>query len=52
VRKDVISRRRSQAPFTAEAFLQTFCANFLFHATTAYDILRSRLRSQARLPGK
>ena len=30
-------------PFTAEGFLQTFSLpNFFFHATTAYDILRSK----------
>ena len=30
-------------PFTAEGFLLTFSlANFHFHATTAYDILRSK----------
>ncbi|RYY97987.1 MAG: DUF1993 domain-containing protein [Alphaproteobacteria bacterium] len=32
-----------QMPFTAEGFLLTFSlANFHFHATTAYDILRSK----------
>jgi uncharacterized protein len=30
-------------PFTAEGFLMSFSLpNFYFHATTAYDILRSK----------
>lgn len=37
----VLGERR--IPFTAETFLMTFTLpNFLFHATTAYDILRGR----------
>jgi hypothetical protein len=41
-------------PFKAEGFLMTFSMpNFHFHATTAYDILRSQGRAarQARLHG-
>ena len=42
--KDVIfSVGDRKLPFTAEGFLQTFSLpNFYFHATTAYDILRSK----------
>ena len=42
--KDVIfSVGDRKIPFTAEGFLQTFSLpNFYFHATTAYDILRSK----------
>ena len=42
--KDVIfSVGDRKIPFTAEGFLQTFSLpNFFFHATTAYDILRSK----------
>ena len=42
--KDVIFNLGDrQMPFTAEGFLLTFSlANFHFHATTAYDILRSK----------
>jgi len=42
--KDVIfSVGDRKLPFTAEGFLQTFSLpNFFFHATTAYDILRSK----------
>ena len=42
--KDVIfSVGERKIPFTAEGFLQTFSLpNFFFHATTAYDILRSK----------
>src|SRR5437763_14232633 len=33
----------TKLPFTAEGFLQSFSLpNFYFHATTAYDILRSK----------
>ena len=41
--KDVLfSVRDMKMPFKAEGFLQTFSLpNFHFHATTAYDILRS-----------
>ena len=32
-----------KVPFTAEKFLMSFSLpNFYFHATTAYDILRSK----------
>ena len=35
--------RNARLPFTAEGFLLSFSLpNFLFHATTAYDILRSK----------
>jgi hypothetical protein len=42
--KDVIfSVRDMKMPFKAEGFLMTFSMpNFHFHATTAYDILRSK----------
>jgi uncharacterized protein len=42
--KDVIFNLGDrQMPFTGEGFLLTFSlANFHFHATTAYDILRSK----------
>jgi hypothetical protein len=42
--KDVIfSVGDRKIPFTAEGFLQSFSLpNFFFHATTAYDILRSK----------
>jgi hypothetical protein len=42
--KDVIfTLGDRKLPFTAEGFLQTFSLpNFFFHATTAYDILRSK----------
>jgi hypothetical protein len=42
--KDVIfSVGDGKLPFTAEGFLQTFSLpNFYFHATTAYDMLRSK----------
>ena len=42
--KDVIfSVGERKIPFTAEGFLQSFSLpNFFFHATTAYDILRSK----------
>jgi len=42
--KDVLfSVRDMKMPFKAEGFLQTFSLpNFHFHATTAYDILRSK----------
>ena len=42
--KDVIfSVRDMKLPFKAEGFLMTFSMpNFHFHATTAYDILRSK----------
>ena len=42
--KDVLfSVRDIKMPFKAEGFLQTFSLpNFFFHATTAYDILRSK----------
>jgi hypothetical protein len=42
--KDVVfSVGDRKLPFTAEGFLQTFSLpNFYFHATTAYDILRSK----------
>jgi uncharacterized protein len=39
----VFEFRKSSLPFTAEGFLLSFSLpNFYFHATTAYDILRSR----------
>jgi hypothetical protein len=35
--------RGTRIPFTAEGFVTSFSLpNFYFHATTAYDILRSR----------
>lgn len=35
--------RDTKIPFTAEGFVQSFSLpNFYFHATTAYDILRSK----------
>ena len=35
--------RGNKIPFTAEGFIQSFSLpNFYFHATTAYDILRSK----------
>jgi hypothetical protein len=35
--------RNTRLPFTAEEFLLSFSLpNFHFHATTAYDILRSK----------
>ena len=42
--KDVIFQVRDmKLPFTAEGFLLSFSLpNFHFHATTAYDILRSK----------
>jgi hypothetical protein len=42
--RDVLFRvRKSEIPFTAEGFLMSFSLpNFHFHATTAYDILRSK----------
>jgi hypothetical protein len=42
--KDVtFSVRDTKIPFTAEGFIQSFSLpNFYFHATTAYDILRSK----------
>jgi hypothetical protein len=42
--KDVIFQiRNTKMPFTAEGFVQSFSLpNFYFHATTAYDILRSK----------
>jgi len=42
--RDVIFRLGDLSmPFTAETFLMTFSLpNFYFHATTAYDILRSK----------
>jgi hypothetical protein len=42
--KDVVfAVREIKLPFTAEGFLQTFSLpNFFFHATTAYDILRTK----------
>ena len=39
----VFEMRGMQMPFTAVGFLQSFSLpNFYFHATTAYDILRSK----------
>ena len=42
--KDVIFLLRgNKIPFTAEGFIQSFSLpNFYFHATTAYDILRTK----------
>ena len=42
--KDMIFQLRdNKLPFTAEGFLLSFSLpNFYFHATTAYDILRSK----------
>ncbi len=42
--KDVVFQiRDTRIPFTAEGFIQSFSLpNFYFHATTAYDILRSK----------
>jgi uncharacterized protein len=42
--KDVVFQiRDTKIPFTAEGFVQSFSLpNFYFHATTAYDILRSK----------
>ncbi|MFI4975499.1 MAG: DUF1993 family protein [Caulobacterales bacterium] len=42
--KDVVFQIRDfKVPFTAEGFLASFSLpNFYFHATTAYDILRSK----------
>lgn len=43
--KDVVFQigERFKVPFTAENFLMSFSLpNFYFHATTAYDILRSK----------
>jgi hypothetical protein len=42
--RDVVFRIRDfKMPFTAEGFLMSFSLpNFYFHATTAYDILRSK----------
>ncbi len=42
--KDVTFQiRDTKIPFTAEGFVQSFSLpNFYFHATTAYDILRSK----------
>ena len=42
--KDVVFEVRDmKLPFTAEGFLLSFSLpNFLFHATTAYDILRTK----------
>jgi len=42
--KDVVFQiRDTKIPFTAEGFIQSFSLpNFYFHATTAYDILRSK----------
>jgi hypothetical protein len=42
--KDVTFQvRDTKIPFTAEGFIQTFSLpNFFFHATTAYDILRTK----------
>jgi hypothetical protein len=41
--KDVVFQiRDTKIPFTAEGFIQSFSMpNFFFHATTAYDILRT-----------
>jgi uncharacterized protein len=39
----VFEMRGNKLPFTAEGFVQSFSLpNFYFHATTAYDILRSK----------
>ncbi|MBM3648833.1 MAG: DUF1993 domain-containing protein [Alphaproteobacteria bacterium] len=42
--KDVIFQLRdTKIPFTAQGFIQSFSLpNFYFHATTAYDILRTK----------
>lgn len=42
--KDVVFQMRdTKIPFTAEGFIQSFSMpNFFFHATTAYDILRTK----------
>lgn len=42
--KDMVFQLRgNKIPFVAEAFIQSFSLpNFYFHATTAYDILRSK----------
>src|SRR5258708_802432 len=42
--KDMVFQiRDTKMPFTAENFLQSFSLpNFYFHATTAYDILRTK----------
>ena len=42
--KDMVFQiRDTKMPFTAESFLQSFSLpNFYFHATTAYDILRTK----------
>lgn len=42
--KDVVFQLRdTKIPFTAEGFIQSFSLpNFYFHATTAYDILRTQ----------
>ena len=42
--KDMVFQMRdNKLPFTAEGFLLSFSLpNFYFHATTAYDILRSK----------
>ena len=42
--RDVIFQMRDRkVPFTAENFLLSFSLpNFYFHATTAYDILRTK----------
>jgi len=42
-REVVFSFRDRQIPFTAETFVLSFSLpNFFFHATTAYDILRTK----------
>ena len=42
-REVVFQIRDFKMPFTAEGFLMSFSLpNFYFHATTAYDILRSK----------
>jgi hypothetical protein len=42
--REVVFRGRDrQVPFTAESFILSFSLpNFYFHATTAYDILRTK----------
>jgi Domain of unknown function (DUF1993) len=46
----VFQIRDFKMPFTAEGFLMSFSLpNFYFHATTAYDILRSKAAYQVRL---
>mgnify|MGYP000888512170 FL=1 len=42
--KDMVFQLRdTKIPFTAEGFIQSFSLpNFYFHATTAYDILRTK----------